>query len=79
MKALIRHREIPAQVLQGSMQKQPYPLRAVVLKSSPIQGRGEFWQALGGKPRAAFTYSVTIGVDTGEPEVVGRVADSLRI
>jgi hypothetical protein len=22
----------------------------------------EFWQALGGKPRAAFTYSVTIGM-----------------
>jgi hypothetical protein len=79
MKALIRYREIPPQVLQGSMQQQPYPLRAVVLKAGPMQGRGEFWQALGGKPRAAFNYAVTIGVDMGEPQIIGRVADSLRI
>ena len=41
---------------------------------APPLDRPEFWQALGGKPKAAFHYTVTIAVDTHDPEDVGRVA-----
>jgi hypothetical protein len=32
-----------------------------------LQSLAEFWQALGGKPKAALTYTVTIGVSVDVP------------
>jgi hypothetical protein len=48
-------------------------VRAAVMSSAPQQSRGEFWQALGGKPRAAFEYTVTIGINARAPEIVGHL------
>lgn len=33
------------------------------LQASNLQSLGEFWQAMGNKPRAALAYTVTISVD----------------
>ena len=63
MKVLLRHPVLPTSVLQGSLQGQDPPLPAVTLLSGQLQSLGEFWQALGGKPKAALNYTVTIGVD----------------
>ena len=47
------------------------PLPASALQPGHLQSMGEFWQALGGRPRAAFTYSVTVGVSPVEPVETG--------
>jgi hypothetical protein len=74
MRILMRHRELPAQALQGSLTSQALPVRGLVSLPSKLQGRGDFWQALGGRPRAAFHYTVTVCMDLAEPETAGRVA-----
>lgn len=73
MRVLLRHKEIPGQALRGSLQTQPFPIRAKVSPPSHQQSRGDFWQALGGKPKAAFHYTLTIAMDVNEPDDAGSV------
>jgi Pvc16 N-terminal domain len=65
MKTLLRFSMIPSDVLEGSLQGQQPPLPASTLQPGRLQSLAEFWQALGGKPKATLSYTVTIGVDTG--------------
>jgi hypothetical protein len=68
MKVLLRHATIPMNVLQGSLAvagQQP-DLPTSALQANNLQSLGEFWQALGGKPRTALSYTVTISVDLYE-------------
>lgn len=62
MKILLRYPTIPEEVLKGSLKDQAPPLPATALQPGRLQSLGEFWQALGGKPKAAFDYTVTISV-----------------
>ncbi|NER39461.1 MAG: DUF4255 domain-containing protein [Oscillatoria sp. SIO1A7] len=76
MKVLLRYPKIPAEVLQGSLQGQQPPLRANTLRTSQLQSFGEFWQAMGGKPKATLNYTVTISVEVWEAaEVVPLVME----
>ena len=70
MLTLLRHRTIPADVLQGVLATQDLPLPASALQPGRLQSLGEFWQALGGKPKAALNYSVTLAIDVGAAEDV---------
>lgn len=73
MMVLLKHSTIPQQVLQGHLKDQRPPLPAVTLQPGRLQSLGEFWQALGGKPKAALNYTVTIGAEVHkavEAEVV---------
>lgn len=65
MKALLRNATIPSEVLKGSLQGQQPPLPASSLQPGRLQSLSELWQALGGKPKATLSYTVTIGVDPG--------------
>jgi hypothetical protein len=38
---------------------------------------GEFWQAVGGKPKAALNYQVTLSVAVAVPEEVRLVTDKV--
>jgi len=71
IKALLRHPALPEAVLQGSLQGQEPPLPATSLQPGRLQSLAEFWQALGGKPKAAFNYVVTISVDALAPVELG--------
>lgn len=71
LRALLRHREIPAAMLKGIMKKQPLPVRTAAIQNDTHRPRGDFWQALGGKPRACFDYRVTICVEVGELDDLG--------
>jgi hypothetical protein len=62
MKVLLRHPTIPEVLLQGTLKGQEPPLPSSTLQPGRLQSLGEFWQALGGKPKAALNYTVTIGV-----------------
>ncbi len=66
MKVMLRYPTMPEEVLQGSLKCQETPLPAVVLQPGHLQSTGEFWQALGGKPRASLNYTVSIGVEPFE-------------
>jgi len=67
MKVLLRHATIPEVLLQGSLRGQEPPLPTATLQPGRLQSLGEFWQALGGKPKAALNYTVTIGVVADRP------------
>jgi hypothetical protein len=59
MFALLRHPILPDALLQGRLIGQEPPTSA--LQPGRLQSVGELWQALGGKPKAALNYTVTIG------------------
>jgi hypothetical protein len=71
MKVLLRHPRIPAEDLRGELVDQEPPVRSRLLAESQLRSLGEFWQAMGGKPKATLQYGVTIGFDVFEPVVVG--------
>lgn len=75
MRALLRYRTIPEEVLQGTLAQQELPLPVSSLQPGRLQSLGEFWQALGGKPKAALNYTVTVAVDVAVPEEVRLVTD----
>lgn len=62
MQALLRHPVIAAEFLQGMLDAANMPLPTAVLQPGRLQSPGEFWQAMGGKPRAALHYTVTLAV-----------------
>jgi hypothetical protein len=62
MKVLLKHPTIPEVLLQGVLKAQEPPLPSSTLQPGRLQSVSEFWQALGGKPKAALNYTVTIGV-----------------
>lgn len=70
-RVLLRHRRIPAEVLQGDLKGAEPPLRARVIQQGYLQSLGEFWQAMGGRPRAALSYTVTVALDLFPPEELG--------
>ena len=77
MRVLLRHRTIPSDVLQGSLVEQVMPLPVSCLQSGRLQSLGEFWQALGGKPKVALNYTVTLAVDIAEPKSVDLVTEKV--
>lgn len=78
MKVLLRHRVLPANVLQGELEGQEPPVRAKPLQASQLQSLGEFWQAMGSKPKAMLNYTVTISVPVGEPVALGPPVTDVR-
>jgi hypothetical protein len=71
MKALLRHSSLPAAVLEGSLQGQEPPLPSSTLQPGRLQSLAEFWQAVGGKPKATLSYTVTLGVEPTAPFEAG--------
>jgi hypothetical protein len=67
MRVLLRHPTLPEALLQGSLKGQEPPLPSSTLQPGRLQSVGEFWQALGGKPKASLNYTVTIGVTVDQP------------
>ncbi len=71
LKVLVRHPSLPDAVLQGALKGQLPPLPTTTLQPGRLQSLGEFWQALGGKPKAALTYTVTISLEVSAPVAAG--------
>ncbi|MCP4118894.1 MAG: DUF4255 domain-containing protein [Desulfobacteraceae bacterium] len=77
MHVLLRYPTIPESVLQGVLKDQKPHLPVSSLQPGRLQSLGEFWQALGGKPKAALNYQVTLSVDVTVPEEVRLVTDKV--
>jgi Pvc16 N-terminal domain len=69
MAALLRYPVLPRVLLKGALADQQLPPPAAALQAGSLQSMGEFWQALGGKPKVALHYTVTIAVESGLPAV----------
>jgi len=68
---LLRSQVLPEETLQGALKNQDVPLPTSALQSGRIESWGEFWRAVGGRPKAALHYTVTISVDVLEPVEAG--------
>jgi len=67
MQVLLRHPTIPMGLLQGALVAQDVPLPTISLQPERGGNVAELWQALGGKPRAALHYVVTLSVQPSAP------------
>jgi hypothetical protein len=77
MRVLLRYRTLPEEILEGVLAGQKPDLPVSSLQPGRLQSLGEFWQALGGKPKAALSYSVTVAVDVAAPEEVRLVTEKV--
>jgi hypothetical protein len=73
LQALLRSPVITGDLPQGELAGQQLPTS--ILQPSLLQGIGEFWQAMGNKPRAAVHLTVTVAVDTAAPATVPEVRE----
>ncbi|MGD9525782.1 DUF4255 domain-containing protein [Pseudonocardia sp.] len=71
LKVLLRHRSIPAGYLRGELAGQEPPVPARILAEHQLQSLGEFWQAMGGRPKATLHYGLTLSIDLDDPVEVG--------
>ena len=71
--ALLRVPVIAGDDPQGELAGQQLPTS--LLQPTLLQGIGEFWQALGNKPRAAVHLTVTVAVDTVVPVTTTEVRE----
>jgi hypothetical protein len=78
LQVLLRHRRLPAEVLQGSLKDHEPPVRALTLQSAGRQHGFEMWHALKGKPRAALHYVLTVSLDIRSPEELGTVVKQVQ-
>ncbi len=63
MKILRRYRSLPADVLQGGLIGLDHLPRTFLLQPTKLQSIGEYWTAMGGKPKVILNYAVTVDVD----------------
>jgi len=75
MTSLLRHSQIPAEFLAEGLDDEDLPTS--VLQPGRLQSLAEFWQALGGKPKTALNYTVTVSVKPRPPEEEWLVTDKL--
>jgi Pvc16 N-terminal domain len=78
LRVLLRHPTLPSALLPTNLKDQIVDLPTTAIHAGYLQSVAEFWQALGGRPRAALNYTVTLGVDaqpaqpTEPPALGGR-------
>lgn len=63
MKALLRWRYVPAELIDEALPEQPMSVRAVALQSESLGASSDFWRALGSKPRASLRFTITVAVE----------------
>jgi Pvc16 N-terminal domain len=67
LKVIVRFPTLPHDVLAGELAGQSPAPPTASLGAGRLQSVAEFWQALGGRPKAALHLTVTIGVDRAAP------------
>lgn len=77
-RVLLRYPTLPAEFLQGSLRTGGVPAPTSALQPGKLNSLSEFWQAMGGKPRAVINYVVTIAVPGVPPADAGPVVVDSR-
>jgi hypothetical protein len=77
---LLRHRYVPVDCLAEDLPDQQVPMPITVLPGGQLNSIGEFWQAMGGRPKATLHCSVTVALDVADPvEVAAHVVTKPRV
>jgi hypothetical protein len=80
LRVLLRHRELPAAVLQGTLAGTTPPLRGNAARQGAHPSGIDLWQAIKGKPRAAIHYTITVPMDVAtSADVIARPALALDV
>lgn len=67
LQVLLRYRTLPSEILQGKLANlTPLP-KADIIQSDALQGRGDYWQSLGGRPKAFINYMLTVPMYAFQP------------
>lgn len=76
MQVLARYPLIPERFLQGSLKEQehPLPLRVGGTNQGEMKDPADFWSALGNKLRPSLVVTVTVELQTSEPETAPLVS-----
>lgn len=77
LRALLRHVELPASVLVGTLVGQQPPLPTMIAQPDSARNSGDFWNAIGGQLRPSLEYSVTISLDY-YPLETGPIVTAMR-
>jgi uncharacterized protein DUF4255 len=68
--ALLRFPELPSEVLQGSMQTQPYPLHAWIARPERLPNPWDFWGHVENRMKSALSYILTAAIQPFATEAV---------
>lgn len=79
MRVLLRYRILPPIAVTGELARIGYPIHVRALEGGRLGSPGEFWQALGGKPRPFFNYSLIFALPVTEPEVSTAAIRETRV
>ncbi|NOS89439.1 MAG: DUF4255 domain-containing protein [Methylococcaceae bacterium] len=77
MRVLVRYRHIPENLLHGELVGQDPSLPIISFQPGRLQSLGEFWQALGGKPKVALNLQVTLSIADTEAEDITLVTEKI--
>jgi Pvc16 N-terminal domain len=76
-RALLHYPVLPPEFLQGTLRNGGSSPPTTSLQPGKLNSLSEFWQAMGGKPRAAVNYTVTLAVSSVPAAAAGpAVVDS---
>lgn len=79
MRALLRYRILPPHAVTGEFARIGVPIHVRALEGGRLGSPGEFWQALGGKPRPFFNYSLIFALPVSDPEVSTAAVSVTRV
>jgi len=79
MRVLLRYRILPPIAVTGEFAQRSYPIHVRALEGGRLGSPGEFWQALGGKPRPFFNYSLIFALPVSDPEVSTAAVTEARV
>jgi hypothetical protein len=79
MRVLLRYRLLPPIAVTGEIARIGYPVHVRALEGGRLGSPGEFWQALGGKPRPFFNYTLIFALPVSDPEVSTAAVKETRV
>lgn len=79
MRVLLRYRLLPPIAIVGEIARIGVPVHVRALEGGRLGSPGEFWQALGGKPRPFFNYSLIFALPVSDPEVSTAAVTATRV
>lgn len=79
MRVLLKYRILPPHAVTGELARIGYPIHVRALEGGRLGSPGEFWQALGGKPRPFFNYSLIFALPVTAPEESTAAVHETRV
>ena len=71
LRVLLRHRRIPSECFQGHLQGQVFLPRTSVVRPESLRHGMDLWNALRGRSRPSFHYTVSLAFEVTAPQQVG--------